>query len=369
MMTQNNAASSCIVAKLKTNLVSESQVFELEVDSEFPSQGITAILGESGSGKTTLLRCIAGLEKDVQGQLKVRDTTWLDDNTSLPTYKREIGFVFQDARLFDHLNVQGNLQFAIKRSHEKVKKAFYEEVVSALDIQGLLKQKPDQLSGGEKQRVAIARALLIKPKMLIMDEPLASLDNARKQDVLPYLAALQNMFNLPILYVSHSTDEVCKLADHVIVLHQGKTVIQGPINEVFASAKLPHIYKRETSTIVSAKIVEKNERWQLAKADFNGNMIWLQDQNQTLGKVVRIRILASDVSLSLKDEKESTILNKLEGRIAGIEIDQSSATALVTIELKRSEIVAQVTRKSVDDLFLMVGMTIWAQIKSVAILA
>lgn len=368
-MQQAKSLNPNIVAKLTSSLRSESHVFELQVDSEFPCTGITAILGESGSGKTTLLRCIAGLEKNVQGQLRIGETTWLDESNSVPTYEREIGFVFQDARLFDHLSVYGNLQFAVKRSHEKVKKAFFEEVISALDITHLLRHKPEQLSGGEKQRVAIARALLIKPKMLIMDEPLASLDNARKQDVLPYLAALQNMFNLPILYVSHSTDEVCKLADHVIILHQGKVLIQGAINDVFSSPDLPAMYQRETSTIVEAMVVEKNERWHLVKAEFAGNTLWLQDQNQSIGKAVRIRVLASDVSLSLKDENESTILNRLEGRVAGIEINQSGATALVTIELMRTEIVAQVTRKSIDDLFLMVGMKIWAQIKSVAILA
>jgi molybdate transport system ATP-binding protein len=367
-MTIINSKSSNIVANLHASLRSGSQVFELEVKSIFPSTGITAILGESGSGKTTLLRCIAGLEKSVQGLLKIGETTWLDDKRCVPTCEREIGYVFQDARLFDHLNVYGNLQFAVKRSHEAVKKVFFEEVVRALDIGHLMQHKPDQLSGGEKQRVAIARALLIKPKMLIMDEPLASLDNARKQDVLPYLAALQNMFNLPMLYVSHSTDEVCRLADHVIVLHQGKVVIQGSINEVFSSAQLPHVYQRETSTIIKAKIIEKNERWHLVKAEFAGNMIWLQDHNQSMGRTVRLRIIASDVSLSLKDEKESTILNRLEGRIAGIQMDSRGATALVTIDLMNTEIVAQVTRKSIDDLFLMVGMKIWTQIKSVAIL-
>lgn len=348
---------------------SGSHSFELALESAIPSIGITAILGESGSGKTTLLRCIAGLEKNVRGVLRIGDSVWQDEHKCLPAYAREIGFVFQDARLFEHLTVQGNLQFAVKRSHEIVKKAFYEEVVNALDINALLLRKPEQLSGGEKQRVAIARALLIKPKMLIMDEPLASLDEARKNEVLPYLAALQNMFNLPILYVSHSTEEVCKLADHVILLHKGKVELQGNINDVFSNVNLPMMYKRETSTIVQAKVVEKSERWKLIKAEFNGNTLWLQDQNQSVGKSLRLRILANDVSLSLNDDKESTILNKLEGRIAGIEVDKAGASALVTIELNQSDIVAQVTRKSIDDLFLMVGMKIWAQIKSVAILS
>ncbi len=368
-MSTVKSASSNIIVNLKASLHSDSHVFELDVNSELPSTGITAILGESGSGKTTLLRCIAGLEKNAKGLLSIGDTVLLDSERCLPTYERELGFVFQDARLFEHLNVKGNLQFAVKRSHEKVKSSFLEEVISALDIGHLMLHKPEQLSGGEKQRVAIARALLVKPKMLIMDEPLASLDNARKQDVLPYLAALQNMFNLPMLYVSHSTEEVCKLADHVIVLHQGKVVIQGSIKDVFSSAQLPHIYRQETSTIIQAKVIEKNERWNLVKAEFAGNVLWLQDQNQAMGKALRLRILASDVSLSLKDEKESTILNRLEGRIAGIEMDKNGASALVTVELMRTEVVAQVTRKSIDDLFLMVGMKIWAQIKSVAIMS
>jgi molybdate transport system ATP-binding protein len=368
-MAKLRASAPTIHAKLAVSLESESQTFQLDVDCEFPSQGITAILGESGSGKTTLLRCIAGLESKAKGHLKLGKKIWQDENLFLPAHKREVGFVFQDARLFEHLNVKNNLQFAVKRSHEKIKKAFYEEVVNALDIASLLLHKPEQLSGGEKQRVAIARALLIKPKLLIMDEPLASLDNARKYEVLPYLAALQNMFDLPILYVSHSTDEVCKLADHVIILNNGQVALQGEINNVFTHSNLPNAYKMETSTIIHAQVMEKNERWHLIKAEFGGNILWLQDNNQTLGKLLRLRILANDVSLSLDDQKDSTILNRIEGRIAGIEIDNSSATALVTIELNQIEIVAQVTRKSVDDLFLMVGMTIWAQIKSVAILS
>ncbi len=368
-MSKIKGKPSHIVANLTTRLHSDSQVFEFEINSEFPSTGITAILGESGSGKTTLLRCIAGLDKNTKGRLTIGDTVWLDDKRCIPAYEREIGFVFQDARLFEHLNVKGNLQFAVKRSHEKVTSSFLEEVISALDIGHLMLNKPEQLSGGEKQRVAIARALLIKPKMLIMDEPLASLDNARKQELLNYLLALQNTFQLPMLYVSHSTEEVCKLADHVIVLKQGKVFIQGSINEVFSSAQLPHIYRQETSTIIKATVIEKNERWNLIRAEFDGNELWLQDQNQAVGKPVRLRILASDVSLSLKDEKESTIMNRLEGRIAGIELDKSGATGLVTIDLMRAEVVAQVTRKSIDDLFLMVGMRIWAQIKSVAIMS
>ena len=347
---------------------SREKPFDFDVNACFPNNGVTAILGESGSGKTTLLRCMAGLEKSARGHLLIGQTNWLSEQVNVPTHKREIGYVFQDARLFEHLSVRDNLAFALKRSHEKVTRAFHEEVIHALGIEGLLTRSPDKLSGGEKQRVAMARALLIKPKLLLMDEPLASLDEIRKQEILPYLSALQSISKVPIVYVSHSSDEVCKLANHLLVINNGKLATSGPINEVLSSTELPSNYVSEASTILDCHVLERNEKWQLIKVGFDHSYLWLEDKGQELGQQLKVRLLASDLSISLDPAPQSTMLNRLAGRINSIQRDSSSASVLVKIDVGNKELVARVTRKSIDDLFLMVGMPVFLQVKSVAIL-
>ena len=339
----------------------------LDIDTVIPAHGVTAIFGHSGSGKTSLLRCIAGLEKAHNGRLMVNQDCWQDDNYFLPTHKRSIGYVFQEASLFPHLNAQKNLDYAIKRSDKKVSPDFYQRVIEVMAIEDILTRYPSQLSGGERQRIAIARALLIQPSLLLMDEPLAALDHQRKQEILPYLERLQQSFDIPILYVSHSMDEVARLADHIVVLDQGQVIAEGALTEVFSRIDLPQRLEDESGVILHGKVVEHDEQWQLMRVAFAESHIWIPNSSENIDQDVRIRILAKDVSLSLSNHHDTSIVNRIPATVVDIKSDQDNAMSLVRLAMGTEFLVAKMTQKSVHHLGLKNGMEVWAQIKSVAI--
>lgn len=341
--------------------------FELDIDINIPGQGITAIFGGSGSGKTSLLRCIAGLEKNATGSLKVNDELWQDTSVFVATHKRSLGYVFQEASLFEHLTAMGNLRYAIKRSTQTTNPALLAQVVSVMGIESILSQFPQQLSGGEKQRVAIARALLSQPKLLLMDEPLASLDTPRKLEILPYLERLRSSFNIPILYVSHAVDEIVRLADHLVIMDQGKVLAQGGITELFSRADLPLGVSNEVGAIVECKVVERDTQWHLMRVAFDGGELWLPNVENKDSNSQRIRVLASDVSLTLTSHTDSSILNVLSGQIAEIINDQDPAMSLVRLKVGKSYLLARLTQKSLQNLALTLGKCVWIQIKSAAI--
>ncbi len=332
-----------------------------------PGQGITAIFGESGSGKTSLLRCIAGLEKNASGRLNVNGECWQETSIFVPTHKRSIGYVFQEASLFDHLTAMGNLHYAIKRNHQAVNLKLLNQVISVMGINNILTQFPQQLSGGEKQRVAIARALLSQPKLLLMDEPLASLDTARKLEILPYLERLRSLFNIPILYVSHAVDEIVRLADHIVIMRQGKVITQGGITELFSRTDLPLGVSNEVGAILECNVVEKDKQWHLMRVTFDGGELWLPNVENVQDNTQRIRILASDVSLTLSPHTDSSILNVLSGRIEEITNDEDPAMSLVRLKVGGNYLLARLTLKSLQKLDLAMGKSIWIQIKSAAI--
>jgi len=356
-------------------LVDKNQRAFLDVNSSIPATGITAIYGHSGSGKTSLLRCIAGLEKADQGKLLVKGETWQDDSLFLATHKRPIGYVFQEASLFPHLTARKNLAYATKRAIKRANKRadspasseLYNRVIEVMGIDGILDNYPSQLSGGERQRIAIARALLIQPRLLLMDEPLAALDHQRKQEILPYLERLHTSFDIPILYVSHSMDEVARLADHILVLDQGKIIAEGELTQVFSRIDLPQRLEQESGVILHGKVIEKDQQWQLMRIAFAQGEIWLPDSGEAVKQAVRIRILAKDVSLALNNHDDMSIVNRIEVKVAEIKSDTDNAMALVRLTMGEDYLVAKLTKKSTHHLQLKVGMTIWAQIKSVAI--
>lgn len=344
--------------------------FGLDIDINIPGQGITAIFGESGSGKTSLLRCIAGLEKNVSGSLHVNGECWQNDSMFVPTHKRSLGYVFQEASLFEHLTAIGNLHYAIKRNSQAANPELLEQVISVMGIKKVLSQLPQQLSGGEKQRVAIARALLRQPKLLLMDEPLASLDTARKLEILPYLERLRSSFNIPILYVSHAVDEIVRLADHVVIMRQGKVLTQGGITELFSRADLTLGVSNEVGAILECNVVEIDTKWHLMRVTFDGGELWLPNKQSEQNKqndVQRIRILASDVSLTLTPHTDSSILNVLSGKIVEIINDEEPAMSLVRLKVGATYLLARLTLKSLQKLDLTLGTRIWIQIKSAAI--
>jgi molybdate transport system ATP-binding protein len=341
--------------------------FALDVALELPGRGVTAVFGPSGSGKTTLLRCIAGLEH-AAGRLDVKGQVWQDDGNFVPPHRRSLGYVFQEARLFPHLSVAGNLDFAERRSGA-APVGDREYIVDLLGLDALLDRVPDTLSGGERQRVAIARALLTSPRLLLLDEPLASLDHARKQEILPCLERLRDELHIPLIYVSHSADEVARLAEHIVVMDGGRSVAQGPLAETLARLDLPIALGDDVGVVFSGVVKERDAEWHLARIAFNGGELWVRDSGVAVGRAVRLRILARDVSIALSRHDDASIMNLLPVTVRASAEEDHPAQVLVQLQAGETKLLARLTRHSVQRLGLVPGQTVWAQIKAVALIA
>ena len=345
----------------------ETPHFGLDIKLDMPGSGVTAIFGPSGSGKTTLLRCIAGLQRPEIGDIQIEGQVWQSRDVFLPTHKRAVGYVFQEASLFPHLTAKGNLQFALKRADQRGKGVAYDQAVSLLDIEPLLLRYPEQLSGGERQRIAIARALLINPRLLLMDEPLAALDQPRKQEILSYLDRVRKELDIPVIYVSHSADEIARLANHLVVLEKGRVTTAGPLQDVLARIDLPVQLGEDAGVVLEAKVIDRDARWHLAKVAFPGGELWVRDRDDPIGSSVRVRVLARDVSLALQAYRETSIQNLLKGIVVEIGPDNDPAASLVQINIGLSKLVARITQRAQHHLQIREGDTVWVQIKSVAL--
>jgi len=352
-----------MVARFKHNYPG----FGLDIDVRLPSRGVTALFGPSGSGKSTLLRLIAGLEKADDGHLTVGDAVWQDANNFVPTHVRPLGYVFQDAYLFPHLDVRRNIEYGLRRIPPSSRRVSLDGIIDLLGIDPLMQRMPDRLSGGERQRVAIARALAVSPSLLLMDEPLAALDQARKQEVLPYLERLHDALEIPVLYVSHAIDEVARLADHLLVLDAGRVVAQGSPAELMARVDLPLARGDEAGALIEATVTAHDDIYQLTDVAFPGGHLSLPRQAAGIGQRVRIRVLARDVSVTLAAQTGTSIINILSARVTFI-AEASPSQRLVGLDLDGTPILARITRKSVDVLGLKPGLAVYAQIKGVAIL-
>jgi len=342
--------------------------FTLDVDLNLPGQGVTALFGPSGCGKTTLLRCMAGLTRASLGQLSVNGETWHRDTLFVPTHQRALGYVFQEANLFNHLSIRRNLLYGQSRVPAASRRVGLEHIVDLLGIGPLLERMPAGLSGGERQRVAIARALLTSPRLLLMDEPLAALDVRRKQEILPYLQRLHAELDIPLIYVSHAPDEVAQLADHLVVMEAGRAVAAGGLTETLARIDLPIHLGEDAGVVLQAVVAERDTSWHLARVEFPGGSLWVRDGGHALGQPVRVRILARDVSIALQRSTHTSIQNCLSAVVDEIADDHHPALSLIRLKLGDSPVLARLTRRSAVGLGLLPGLPVWVQIKAVALI-
>jgi molybdate transport system ATP-binding protein len=352
-----------IECKIKIHLES----FILDANFSIPDRGITVVFGPSGSGKTTLLRAIAGLEKSDKGFLKIGDSVWQEGENFLATHKRQIGYVFQDASLFDHLDVKGNLNFVIKRA-VGLKEDFIESIHNLLEIKSLLNRTTTQLSGGERQRVAIARALLTNPKILLLDEPLSALDMKRKNEILPYLDSIHNDLEIPILYVTHSQSEMSRLADHLLLIEDGHIIGSGPVNDMLTRFDMPLSHGAEAVSIIEAKVVGCEAKFNLMHLEFLGGQFVVPDNGFPVQTRVRIRVVARDVSLTKSKQVDTSILNIFPATVQET-VPEGEAQVMVRLEIKETILLACITRMSSYKLRLDKGTKVFVQVKSVAILS
>jgi len=320
--------------------------FALDVDVEVPDTGVTGVFGESGSGKTTLLRCIAGLEQ--QG--------------GLPIHKRNVGYVFQDPGLFPHLTVSSNIEYGAHRA--TTRRVDSATVIDMLDIGDLLHRKPDSLSGGEAQRVAIAAALLRSPDLVLMDEPLASLDRKRKDELLPYFDRLHDELSVPVIYVSHDIEEISRLCDHLVLLDDGKAAASGDLFEVLSRVDMSVLSGRNAGVVLWATPMDHEDG--LTRFDFGDGNIWVPGHFETGRNPLRLRIAADDVSIARERPTSTTILNILRTTVEEVHA-VDTATALVRLLAGNQSLLAQVTNRSVRRLELKQGDQVFAQLKSVTV--
>ena len=342
--------------------------FRLDVDVNVALEGVTGLFGPSGGGKSTLLRIIAGLEKSAKGNIVFGDQVWLDSAAGIfvPPHRRAVGYVFQDGRLFEHRSVAGNLKYSADRRAAGHDPAMYAEVLDTFELQALLHRSVSDLSGGERQRVAMARTLLTQPRLLLLDEPLAALDVGRKGDILPYLEALPARFGIPAIYVSHSIDEIARLADRVMVLAGGRVKAMGGAAEVLNQLEMQDpLSKFDVITILETRLAEDLPDLGLTKLDHHGQAIVVpRISDRATGEVVRLHIRAGDVALATNKPEGISFRNILAGTIATIDTDPDSPFATVSVAIGGATLRAHLTRQAVADLQLARDMPVFALLKT-----
>jgi molybdate transport system ATP-binding protein len=344
--------------------------FVLDLDLALAGRGVTALFGPSGAGKTTCLRAIAGLERVPGGFLEVNREVWQDDSRGIfrPTHRRALGYVFQEASLFPHLSVRKNLEYG-RRRRAVAPPVDFDHLIDLVAVGPLLERRPETLSGGERQRVAIARALLAGPRLLLLDEPLASLDRARKDEILPFLERLHRELEIPVVYVSHAVDEVVRLADHLVLLAEGRVAASGPLTETLARLDLPEEFADEAGLVIEGTVGASDPTYGLVRLDFPGGSVQVVHSAEATGRRLRFQVKARDVSVALEKPRDTSILNLVPARVVAVAEAKGGAHVLVRLDAGGTPLVARITRLSRDRLKLAPGSEVWAQIKAVAVLA
>ncbi|MCA9471970.1 MAG: molybdenum ABC transporter ATP-binding protein [Nitrospirales bacterium] len=344
--------------------------FQFVIDVTLPLRGVTVVFGPSGCGKTTFLRCLAGLERSPNGVLRVGRATWQDEaeGVFLPISKRPLGYVFQEPRLFPHLSVRSNLAYGLKRTEKEKQNISFEKIIALLDLQALLDRRPHGLSGGEQQRVAIGRALLTSPELLLMDEPLSSLDVRRKREILPFIHRLDAELHIPIIYVTHSLQEVLQLATTLVMLKDGRVAGIGPLREVFSQLdSRSFLEESHIGAVIDAKVDSHDTEFGLTKLTFGGRHLYVPRQDQPIGQGVRVQILSRDVSIVTSPPAfQSSVLNILEATVLDVgTLDPQHPFVDIKLDIGWP-LLATITRKSLTILNLKPGQRVYAQIKAVA---
>ncbi|GJL56430.1 MAG: molybdenum import ATP-binding protein ModC [Nitrospirales bacterium] len=344
--------------------------FSLQVDLEIPLRGVTAVFGPSGCGKTTLLRCVSGLERAPNGVVRLDQTVWQDDKmgTFVPLSSRPVGYVFQEPRLFPHLSVQSNLEYGRKRVPAVRHRITIDAIVELLGLKRLLDRRPHKLSGGEQQRVAIGRALLTSPELLLMDEPLSSLDVQRKREIVPFIQRLNTELSIPIIYVSHSLQEILQLATTLIIMKEGRVMRLGPLSEVCTQLDARYFMEgRHMGAVIDTVVESHDTEFGLTTLGFSGRHLFVPHQEQSIGEGLRVQILSRDVSIiTSPPDFHSSVLNVLEATVTGIGTIHADHP-FVDIQLDVGvPLLATITRKSLVALDLHPGQRVYAQIKAVS---
>ncbi len=343
--------------------------FALDLDLALPGRGFTALFGPSGSGKTSVLRAVAGLLR-ARGRLVVHGEVWQDDAQRLfvPTHRRSLGYVFQDAALFSHLTVRGNLEYGRGRVPAAQQRVDFDQAVALLGLEALLPRSPASLSGGERQRVAIGRAVAASPGLLLLDEPLASLDLKRRAELLPYLLSLQAQLDIPALYVSHAPEEVAQLASHLVLMADGRVLASGLTTELMTRLDLPLAQGDTAQAVLHGVVLAHDPATQLMRVGFAGGELLLPAARASVGATRVVRVPARDVSLTLSRHADTSILNILGATVLAVS-DDTPGHSMVRLEVGRSVLLARITRQSTLALQLRPGLAVFAQIKGAAISA
>ena len=354
---------------LKLDFSARRGDFVLEVAAELPARGITGVFGRSGAGKSTLIDTIAGLTRPVRGRVALDNAVFVDVERGAwtPIEKRRVGYVFQDAKLFPHLRVVANLRYGLRRNPATARAVDWERILEVMDLGDLLQRWPNSLSGGERQRVAIARALLAQPALMLMDEPLASLDAPRKAEILHYIERLRDEYPMPVLFVSHSVDEMVRVADHLLLLAAGKVVACGPFLELVADTGLqPHLGRFEAGSVIECTVERHDEALELSMLSFTGGQLRVPRLQLAVGTRLRARLRARDVAIATRDPPELSITNRVHGHIVELVVRDGPYVDVV-VDAAGTRLQALVTRESCERLGLATGLAVVALIKAVAL--
>ena len=340
--------------------------FAFDVDATLSSSAVTGVFGPSGAGKTTLLRMIAGLDTPHAGVLSIGEDTLFDShrNVDVPVHDRRIGYVFQEPRLFPHLDVRGNLEYAARRARTGATLAL-DDVSGMLGLGPLLARKTGDLSGGEAQRVAIGRALLSAPRLLLLDEPVAALDAASRDDVLPFVRRLRESFDVPVLYVSHNVEEICWLCDELLIVDAGRSQAHGELQSVLTRTDVPVLGGDEAGSVIEARVVDYDAHFDLSELLSSAGTLRVPGRFDR-DRPLRLRLRANDISLCLEPPRSTSILNTLHAKIHEL-VEDGPASVLVHLYAGDEELVARITRRSADELGVAPGTEVILQIKSVSV--